>query len=253
MIDAGGWFDWALRDPGPADRATYMGGAPTAMTAIIHHSMEGLFSPVNGGDGYNVMRDRARFPTAWHGTVTRAGVLWQHYPVTARLVHAHAGNVRGPGFESEGFAPEPLTAAQVRTWRRIHADIAAFVGRPFTRVPGSGVGLVEHREVGPTACPSERYAPLWAAIAGDDEEEEAMSDDDLLALFAGSEETDESGALLSREERLKRARFRRDEAAAGRAPSVRELALRAAQANTWTVPDHVHDLLPFRTGRVVTL
>ena len=49
-------------------------------------------------------------------------------------------------------------------------------------MPGSQVGLVEHREMtippGGTACPSERYAPLWAALEGD------MTRDEVLALLA---------------------------------------------------------------------
>ncbi|MGE3706744.1 MAG: GH25 family lysozyme [Vicinamibacterales bacterium] len=69
------------------------------------------------------------------------------------------------------------------------------------------------------------------------EGEVGMSDDDLLAIFAGGEEKGPDGNLLDRDERLRRARFRRDEAAAGRAPSVRELAARASGA---TVPDHIH-------------
>lgn len=79
-------------------------------------------------------------------------------------------------------------------------------------------------------------------------EAEMMTDDELLAVFAGGEERypmtqadgtphPQAGELLPRDLRLERARYRLLEAAAGRAPSVRELAARGA-ANT--VPDHRH-------------
>jgi len=78
------------------------------------------------------------------------------------------------------------------------------------------------------------------------EEDDPMSDEDLLAVFAGGEERDEQGELKPREERLALARYRRDEAAAGRAPSVRDLASGSHQ-HTWPtsapgpVPDHIHE------------
>lgn len=66
--------------------------------------------------------------------------------------------------------------------------------------------------------------------------EEDMTDDDLLAIFAGDEEVDiiydergreTSRTLKPREERLRLAKDRRDQAAAGKAPSVRDLAASA--------------------------
>ncbi len=62
------------------------------------------------------------------------------------------------------------------------------------------------------------YDPLAFPLAT----EEDMTEDDLLAIFSGKEE-----AHLTREERLTNARYRRDEAAAGRAPSIRDLAASA--------------------------
>lgn len=178
MIDAAGFFDWAERDLGPPARMQW-GQGWTAMDCITHHSLEGSYTPITG---YTPFRDANRFPTAWHGTIKRDGVLWQHYPVFVRLQHGNSANTRGPGFESEGFAGEPLTPEQVKTWLRIHADIAAFTGKSYTRVPGSQVGLVEHREMtvppGGTACPSGRYAPLWAALEDD------MNESDTRALIA---------------------------------------------------------------------
>ena len=49
----------------------------------------------------------------WHGTFIKGGGLIQHAPVTARLAHGHSANPHGPGFESEGFAGEPLDEGQV--------------------------------------------------------------------------------------------------------------------------------------------
>lgn len=175
-ITKDGWIQWAIRDPGPSDRWAQFGHATTPVDAIYHHSFEGWFNPVSEGDGFAVMRDPAYFPTAWHGTVTSrpcvfkgvthpAGRLFQHYPINARLQHANGGNVIGPGFELEGLAPTPITPEQIATYRAIHRDIAEWRGMTFSRPAKKG--LAEHREApgAQTACPSERYAGLWEAIA----------------------------------------------------------------------------------------
>lgn len=168
-----GWITWAIRDPGPASRWAAFGNVITPVNAIYHHSFEGWFNPVSDGDGYNVMNDPGMAPTAWHGTVTSRpvkfkgaslppGTLFQHYPINARLQHANGGNVIGPGFELEGLAPTPITPDQVKTYLAIHRDIAEWTKKSYARP----TGLVEHREApgAQTSCPSERYAPLWAAI-----------------------------------------------------------------------------------------
>ena len=175
-----GYFDWAVRDDiGAEDRQFYMGSKPTPMDSIIHHSLEGLYY---GPSSYAAFRDPGRFPTLWTWTVKRTGLVSQHAPVFQRTVHAHAGNAHGPGGESEGFTGEPLTDAQVRAWRHIHADMGEYTGIDYKRIPGSRRGLVEHREFGPTTCPNGRYEPLWRAIAQEDDmtpEEKAM----LLELW----------------------------------------------------------------------
>jgi hypothetical protein len=187
MIDSAGWFDWAVRDPGPADRWANFGFAHTSMVAITHHSLEGFLRPLFT-TGYSPMKDAARFPTAWHGSILREdtvilgklyrqGTLFQHYPVFARLQHGNSANTLGPGFESEDYAMPGntvrLTPGQSETWLRIHRDMREFTGRDFKRVPGSQRGLVEHREMtvppGLTTCPNNLYDELWARIAqGDD-------------------------------------------------------------------------------------
>lgn len=196
-IDAAGWFDWAVRDPGPDGRWAEFWNARTPMDAIYHHSLEGWFNPV-ASEGYNVMNDIGRFPTAWHWTVTRQsiysppGTVYQHYPVFARLQHANGGNIIGPGGESEGLFNMPLLPEQVAAWQRIHADMRAFTGKDYLRLPGNGqVGLCEHREApgAQTACPSERYAPLWAVLEGDIEmtPAEKAAFEALVATVAGHE------------------------------------------------------------------
>lgn len=86
-------------------------------------------------------------------------------------------------------------------------------------------------------CGRERDHNYWFL----DEEDESMSDDDLLAVFAGAEERDAAGNVKSREDRLAVARFRRDEAAAGRAPSVRDLAAGShVHPPVAGVADHLH-------------
>lgn len=194
-ISADGWFDWAVRDPGPDSRWAAFNHARTPMDTIVHHSFEGWYNSI-AGDGYNVMEDPTRNPTGWHGTIcTRnithkgktypPGTLFQHYPVFARLQHANAANITGPGFELEGVANMLITPEQIVTWKRIHADMRAFTGKPYLRrLTGSSslVGLLEHREVpgSQTGCPSNRYLPLWASIAADAAKaiEEANKGDD---------------------------------------------------------------------------
>lgn len=168
MIDNNGWFAWAKRDPGPPEHWAFFGNRRNSMAAIYHHSLEGWFYPVNS-NGHNEMKNPERAPTAWHGTIDNNGVLWQHYPVFAWLQASNGGNPYGPAFETEGLFDMPLTSVQVQTWLRIHADMRELTGNDYRRIPGGAGtrGLVEHREApgAQTACPSERYAPLWSAIA----------------------------------------------------------------------------------------
>ena len=200
MITTDGFFDWAIRDPGPPERWAHFDNRRTPMTAITHHSLEGWFQWI--GKGYNAMTDPTRFPTAWHWTVVRfdrvvageqvhKGDLVQRYPVWAWLQHGHSANALGPGGESEdGGVPGTalrLAPEQEDTWLRIHADMREFTGIDYQRVPGSRVGLVEHREMtnppGGTQCPSDFYNGLWERIAKGDEmtpEEKAM----LEAVYA---------------------------------------------------------------------
>ena len=166
MIQADGFFSWAERDPGPADRWARWGNARTPMTHITHHSLEGWFRLLSG-NGYSPMKDPSRWPTAWHGTVRRSdGKLFQHYPVWAWLQHGHTGNAYGPGFESEDEGSSdfhlPLTLEQQVTFLRIYIDMEAYTGLKYSRQKRT---LIEHNEWGAnTQCPSGLYAPLWKQL-----------------------------------------------------------------------------------------
>lgn len=201
------------------------------MSLICHHSAEANFSPV-----YDVMTDPNRFPTAWHFSIHKDGKVEQHYDYRARLRHGNSANTRGPGGEAEGRAGEPLTTAQEDAWLRIHKDISTAEGKVYLRVPGSKVGLVEHREMGQTACPSGRYDGLWERIAGGDEVTRKEYEDLVLAFAAGSEER-ENGVVIPREDRLTKALYRVGRIAEGLEQSLLDEA-RSASVN---VAHHVGD------------
>lgn len=195
MIGTDGFFDWAIRDPGPADRVR--SGMRTPVTVYVLHSMEGTYAYGTPG-AYIVLRDGTRYPTAWHWTKLRDGRVCQHYPSWAHLQHGHAANTLGPGGELEGFKDEPMTDAQLAAEKRIIHDINLWrVGQglsPLERdtraLPaGQKRGLVLHREMAPggaTACPSDRYARLFPE--GDDMPDPRV--DKILALL-GEKEIDD--------------------------------------------------------------
>ena len=181
MKDANGWDGWlecATKFPGPTDRWKQFGFAHTAMTTLVHHSQEGWFR--TGQGSYHAFRDPKRFPTAWMATVTLGGEIYQHYPAFARLRTSSGANLAGPGIEMEGFGvrnprtgkPDLASPKQIEAFRRIHLEIKDHY--PDLRLERNAKaktgdnpiwGLTEHRQFptkwGGTACPSDRYAPLW--------------------------------------------------------------------------------------------
>jgi hypothetical protein len=175
MITADGFHDFATRDLLPASRIYPW---RNSMRRIFHHSLEGVWG------SYKAYLDPSRGMTGWTGTVLRSGQAIQHAPVWAGLAHGGPfANPYGPGWEAEGFAGEPLTAAQVRTYLRIHADMAAFTGFSYYRDgTNADFRLVEHGEAAPTACPSGRYFPLWAAVAAGGTQEDDLSAEDRARL-----------------------------------------------------------------------
>lgn len=234
-ISKDGWFDWAIRDPGPESRWLVFGSTVTPMLAIYHHSLEGYFNPV-AGPKYNVMDDPKTTPTAWHWSVTKDGAVYQHFPVFARLQHANGGNAIGPGGESEGFAGEPLTEPQTGAWLRIHEDMRVFAKQPFLRSTDGRTGLCEHREApgAQTACPSERYAPLWAALNNPAEDEVTREE-----FEAFKKNTDERLAQLEVQAWGESRVPRGNPPATGYAPmNMYELASGRTAVG---IPDHTHE------------
>ena len=189
MILPDGFHDFAVRELLPANRIYPW---RNTMRRIYHHSLEGRRG------SYTAYNDPNRFPTGWTGTVAYDGTAYQHAPVWAGLAHGGPdANPYGPGWEAEGGLDdgdgdgidEPLTPAQVATYQRIHADMAAFTGFTYIRDgTNQDFRLVEHREAAQTACPSGRYAPLWAALNQEDSltpEDKAKLDAVYAALTGG--------------------------------------------------------------------
>lgn len=185
MTIVDGWFDRAVRDPGPRERQQRFNNT---MQFITFHSMEGRRG------GYNVMLDPKREGIAWHGTIGYNGVLYQHYPVFAGLYHGGPNaNPYSPGFELEGgiddehldLIDEPATPAQTETVLYIIREMEDYLGRSLTRANG---GIREHGELAQTSCPSGRYNEVWKLL------EEDMTKDEVLSLI---KELQDSGALAS--------------------------------------------------------
>lgn len=246
MIDETGFFDWAISDPGPPERV--LSGQRMPVSVYVCHSMEGTYAYGKPG-AYIALRDGTRFPTAWHWSKLRDGRVCQHYPVWAHLQHAHAANVLGPGGEAEGFEDEPLTAAQVAADVRIIGDINAWrtkrgllpLARDTRDMPqGTKRGLVEHREMGGTECPSERYAPLWAALKGDDDMPDPRVDKILQVL--GAAQIDKW--IADGDEPLLDA-FEREQKARGAATNAINAHIREHPTGG-PVPEHIHE-----AGRVI--
>lgn len=163
MITADGWFDYAIREPGPLWKTNNLSAnppypGPNPCTEYMAHSavgyLPGYRSRVSGSD-------RA----AAHGIILFDGRMVQSYPVTAKVWHsASALNNTAVGMETEGgFQPvdQPLTPEQVEGHVRALRDLADFFGRPhsYWQRPST---LKEHRDVYATACPSGRIP--WVDI-----------------------------------------------------------------------------------------
>lgn len=148
---------------------------------------------------------------------------------------------------AQGTTDEPFSEAQVDSLAQFTARMAGRYAFPIVRIPflaqtgtpPRGICDHEHSANGrvygksdPGALlPWEAYLRLARRYADGEENDGAdpdLSDYDrlLLAVFAGGEER-AGGALKPAAERLAAARWRLEEVVAGRAPSVRELALRA--------------------------
>ncbi|MBM3940463.1 MAG: N-acetylmuramoyl-L-alanine amidase [SAR202 cluster bacterium] len=173
-----GWYDWATRIPGPAQKQY---DTPNVAHGWALHSAEGTRS------GILATLANPERQASWCGTLCRDGELLQHYSTYASCWASgnRRANTTLVGWELEGFASEPATGAQVATLLRMRDDWVA-TGRPYLQRDNTRT-LWEHSEVatwiepnaGPTACPSGRYAPFYAAL-----EEDEMTPDLEMALVA---------------------------------------------------------------------
>lgn len=180
MITPDGWFDWAIRDPGPADKVY---SEPCRSEGVIFHSAVGYY-----GGWRSRLDSTARLPNGRYteyaaasvtGWIAYDGTLTQHYDIFKGCwaSGSREANVRFNAFEGEGgWNPvnEPYRPAQIVTAVRISRDLMGYkhlerLHRLSLGVPPIGVfSLGEHNECvtlwggGLTACPSHRV--LWDAI-----------------------------------------------------------------------------------------
>src|SRR3990167_3451057 len=170
MIDNQGWFDWAVKAPGPPDKKyTEL----NISQGIVFHSAVGyyggwasrLFSTerdINNPTRYS--RYAAASVTGWIGY---DGKLTQHYPINISCWASgnRYANTHFNAFEEEGgYNPvnEPLREAQIITSVRIIRELSSFKGWTFKRLPLLERTGWEHNECVTiwggsfTACPSSR-------------------------------------------------------------------------------------------------
>ena len=169
-VGSDGWLVGVERRPHPPGKRYSDDNTGVGMA---WHSMEGSYA------GSLSVLDSAR-GGSWKFSVTQDGRLVQHCPVQCSCWASgnSLANTALWATESEGRAGQPLSEAQVQTCLRLIRTWERYTGRKATREGGWGSGrtMHEHREVatlvtpnaGPTACPSGRYAPLWAALEEDD-------------------------------------------------------------------------------------
>jgi hypothetical protein len=148
----------------------------------------------------------------------------------------------------QGTPSEPFGEASVASAAAFAAEMSARYRFPLERIafleqvgePPRGIatheGSANGRRLGKSdpgpLFPWETFLSLAREAASGGSQLDSL----LLAVFAGGEERGPSGELLSEAERLRRARYRMTEAAEGRAPSVRELALAARQGGGGAPP-----------------
>lgn len=125
VITADGWFDWAIRYPGPIEKSGYWPGINESdPVGVVYHSAEGsaasLLSLVT-----NLQRQ-----ASWTASNMKDGKFYQHYPVR-RVVWTNGSmlaNVKFRGIESEGVAGEVLTVPQTANLTRAASDMRDFFG-----------------------------------------------------------------------------------------------------------------------------
>ncbi len=198
LITLDGYFDFATRDAGPAQKV-YQG--INSLEFFVGHSMEGWYA--TGGRSELMKAERQ---ASWHGTILTSGEFVQHYPVTACCWASGNENINRRGFavEMEGMAGQPATTGQQLTAKKLRGELAAHAGRgyPHINAPGGHYTaplpilskpdgrFVVHSEVatwitpnaGPTACPSGRWDFMWSGVATQPQEENEMTEAEIRAL-----------------------------------------------------------------------
>ena len=174
MTITNGWLDWAIKRPGPAGKVY---AEKNQSLGLVTHSVEGW---LNGAFGELDNPNRA---ASWHFTNAIDGRFFQHYPVTASCWASgnRPANTMYWAVESEGVAPAPLNDVQIANMTRLCKEFEAYTGREATRSEALRT-VYMHREVatayspnaGPTACPSERYAPFFFVLDMAQEQEDDM-------------------------------------------------------------------------------
>lgn len=147
--------------PGPANKQGYSDGNRNRIEGIVLHSMDGFYAT----GGINILDNG---PTSWHFSITSDGKVFQHYELEAVCWHAGDANQnrRLIGIEHEGvhsFRLDPITEAQIQASVALCQWIANIPQAwPIVR----GQTIYEHRDLGTSECPGERFTPVWSRWTG---------------------------------------------------------------------------------------
>lgn len=171
MIDAAGYFDWAIQVPGPPSAVN---GSRNGGKGIIPHSAEGYFHDLDALRDFLWARGTAApgLRASWGATNLKDGRFVQHYSIHSQTWTSGAPypNNNFFAFENEGVAGEPLTQAQVDNIIRVGRELMALQGWTATRPVSQNdlhASCYEHTEcvrwgAAATACPSGRIP--WDVI-----------------------------------------------------------------------------------------
>ena len=157
MIDANGYFDWMIQDPGPLSKTTW--GVNTCKM-VVPHSAEGYWPYLQ-----TLLHSLDR-RASWMFSNLKDGRCFQHYSIYAQVWGSGSGypNNNGVMWENEGVAGEPLTDEQNDNNIRIIREVSELNGwelsRPTSPTDTTATGY-EHSECVRwgseyTACPSGR-------------------------------------------------------------------------------------------------
>lgn len=182
-LTSDGWFDWALRDPGPVGSVN---GSRNGGKGVIPHSAEGSWDSLKHLHDFHWSRATDPDPrnrASWGATNLKDGRLVQHYSVWEQTWTSGSDypNNNFFAFENEGGAGEPLTDAQTANTVRICRELGSAQGWTLRRpvdAQDKTATAYEHNECrrfgsAPTACPSGRVP--WGEIMRQLEEDDVKS------------------------------------------------------------------------------